>query len=54
MSESDQTDQALDRVRETFEDAVEGVENVSDRARGEVHDAIDDLEDRIEDLRERT
>ncbi|WP_424019693.1 hypothetical protein ACOZ4N_09550 [Halorientalis pallida] len=48
---SDQTDDALKRVRETFATAAEEAEQLSESAKQDVEDAIDDLEARIEDLR---
>ena len=53
MSDSGTTDEALQRVRETFEAAADGAEEMSEKARQEVTDAIDDLEERIDQLRER-
>jgi len=53
MSDSDTTDEALQRVRDTFEMAAEETEELSEAARQEVTDAIDNLEERINELRER-
>ena len=53
MSDSDTTDEALQRVRDTFETDTEEAEELSETARQEVTDAIDDLEERINELRER-
>jgi archaellum component FlaC len=53
MSDSNTTDEALQRVRDTFETAAEEAEELSEAARQEVTDAIDDLEERINELRER-
>ena len=47
------TDEALQRVRDKFEAAVEEAEEMSGKARREVEDAIDDLEQRIDELRDR-
>lgn len=51
MSESDDIDTAVRRVREAFEEAVEEAEELSDQARDGVEEAIEDLEARIETLR---
>ncbi|WP_172824871.1 YtxH domain-containing protein [Halorientalis sp. IM1011] len=48
---SDKTDDALERVRDAFDSAVEETEQMSESAKQEVRDAIDDLEGRIEGLR---
>ncbi|QHS17505.1 hypothetical protein GWK26_10310 [haloarchaeon 3A1-DGR] len=53
MSDSDKTDEALKRVRHTFEEAADEAEEMSEKARREVEEAIDDLETRIERLRNR-
>jgi archaellum component FlaC len=53
MSDSDTTDEALQRVRDTFEAAAEETEELSEVARQEVTAAIDDLEEHINELRER-
>lgn len=52
MSESDNVDEAMQRVRDAFENVVNETEEVSEQARQSVDDAIDDLEQRIESLRE--
>jgi methionine synthase II (cobalamin-independent) len=51
MSDSDPTDEALQRVRDSFETAEQEAEELSEAAREEVTDAIDDLEERINELR---
>ncbi|WP_335999780.1 hypothetical protein [Halorientalis halophila] len=48
---SDKTDKALQRVRDTFDTATEEAEQLSESAKQDVTEAIDDLEARIEDLR---
>jgi hypothetical protein len=53
MSESDSVDEAVQRVRDTFADVADETEDLSERARRSVEDAIDDLEQRIESLGER-
>jgi len=53
MSDSDKTDEALQRVRQTFEDAANEAEEMSEKAQQEVNEAIDNLEKRIEKLRNR-
>lgn len=53
MGDSDTTDDALQRVRAAFDTAADEAEEMSEKAREEVTDAIDNLEDRINDLRER-
>jgi gas vesicle protein len=52
MSGSDNVDDAVQRVRDAFENAVKETEEVSEQARESVEAAIDDLEDRIESLRQ--
>lgn len=51
MSESDDIDTAVRRVREAFEEAVDEAEELSDQAREGVEEAIEDLETRIETRR---
>jgi hypothetical protein len=51
MSDSDEVDDAIQRVRDAFDDAVTEAGELSDRAREDVEAAIDDLEVRIENLR---
>lgn len=53
MSDSDDVDDAIQRVRDAFANAVQETEELSDKAQAGVEDAIDDLEERIESLRER-
>lgn len=53
MSDSDSTDEALQRLRETFEHAADEAEQMGETARKEVEDAIDDLEERIDQIRNR-
>jgi glutamine synthetase type III len=52
MSESDSVDEAMQRVRDTFESVVNETEEMSEQAKQSVEDAIDDLEQRIESLKE--
>lgn len=51
MSESDDVDNAVQRVRDALDDVVKETEELSDQAREGIEDAIDDLEERIESLR---
>ncbi|MFC6863065.1 hypothetical protein ACFQGE_06260 [Halomicroarcula sp. GCM10025817] len=51
MSDSDNMDDAVQRIRDAFDDVVEEAEEVSEQAQAGVHEAIDDLEARIESLR---
>ena len=51
ISESDEVDDAVQRVRDTFSEVVDEVEDLSDQARESVEEAIDELETRIEFLR---
>ncbi|WP_187695768.1 hypothetical protein [Haloplanus rubicundus] len=51
MSESDSVDEAVQRVRDTFENVVTETEEMSEQAKQSVEDAIDDLEQRIESLK---
>jgi vacuolar-type H+-ATPase subunit H len=53
MSDSRETDEALQRVRDAFGDATEEAEEMSEAAKREVRDAIDDLEETIDSLRQR-
>ncbi|WP_197431207.1 hypothetical protein [Halorubrum sp. CBA1125] len=53
MSEDDGASEALRRVRESFENAADEAEEMSENAKREVRDAIDDLERRIDTLRDR-
>jgi len=48
---NDQND-AVRRVREAFDNAVNEAEELSDEARADVEAAIDDLEERIDSLRD--
>ncbi|GAB6861441.1 hypothetical protein JCM17092_15300 [Haloplanus litoreus] len=48
---SDDTNDELQRVRDAFDNVVNEAEELSDQARAEVEEAIDDLERRIDDLR---
>jgi signal transduction histidine kinase len=52
-SDSDSTGEALERVRNSFDRAVDEAEEMSETAQQEVREAIDDLEQRIETLRKR-
>ncbi|MFW5955802.1 MAG: hypothetical protein ACOCQY_00175 [Halorhabdus sp.] len=49
MSDSDTTSEALQRVRDRFEVAAAEAEEMSEKARREVTEAIDNLEERIDD-----
>lgn len=51
MSESDDIENAVQRLRNAFDEAVTDAEELSDQARESVEEAIDDLESRIESLR---
>ncbi|MCU4751384.1 hypothetical protein OB919_05220 [Halobacteria archaeon AArc-curdl1] len=51
LTESDDIDTPVQRVRDAFDVAVNEAEELSDQARESVEDAIDDLEQRIESLR---
>jgi len=51
MSDSDEIDEAVQRVRDSFESAATEAEELSDQARQSVEEAIDDLERRLESLR---
>lgn len=55
MSENDDTPDAdaLERVRETVEGVVDETEEVSQAAREEISDALDELEEHVEQLRDR-
>ena len=52
MSESDSVDEAVQRVRDTFDNVVTETEELSEQAKQSVEDAIDDLEQRIESLKD--
>lgn len=49
--DSDEFDEAIERVRAAFDSAVEEAEKLSDQAREDVEEAIDELERRLESLR---
>jgi hypothetical protein len=51
MSGSSQTDDALERLRDAFNTAADETEEMSEKAKQEVEDAIDDLETQINSLR---
>jgi vacuolar-type H+-ATPase subunit E/Vma4 len=53
MSQSSETDEAIRRVRDAFDDATEEAEGIGERAKREVEEAIDDLEAQIDRLRNR-
>jgi hypothetical protein len=53
MSQSSETDEAIRRVRDAFDDATEEAEEIGERAKREVEEAIDDLEAQIDRLRNR-
>ena len=46
-------DSALDRVREEFDEAVDGSRQTGGKAAKEVREAIDELEERIANLRKK-
>lgn len=46
-------DNAIDRVREEFNEAVDDSREAGSKARSEVREAIDNLEDRVQKLRKR-
>lgn len=46
-------DQAIERVREEFDEAIDESREAGTAARREVQEAIDDLEERLRDLRDR-
>jgi len=52
MSKSDSVEETWQRVRDTVETVVTETERVSEQAKQRVGDPIDDLEQRIESLRE--
>lgn len=52
MSESDSVDEAVQRVREAFENVVNETEEMSEQAKESVEEAVDDLEQRIESLKD--
>jgi len=51
MSDSDEADDVVQRLRDAFDEAVDEAEELSDQARERVDDAIDDIEARLEALR---
>lgn len=53
MSDSDESDSGIERLREAFGRAVDEAEEMSDEVRHDVEDAIDDLEERIDQLGQR-
>lgn len=58
MSEDDRgqfegVDEAIDRVREELDEAVEGTRAAGTKASREVREAIDELEERLTSLRRR-
>lgn len=53
MPDSDDVDRALKRVRDRFNEAADDAEEMSERASREVREAIDNLEDQINRLRNR-
>jgi vacuolar-type H+-ATPase subunit H len=52
MSRSSNTDEAVQRVKDAFEGAAEEAGELSDKAREEFDEAIDELEATIEQLRD--
>ncbi|WP_247730702.1 hypothetical protein [Halovivax limisalsi] len=53
MSDSNTAEEALQRVRDRFDAAADEADEMSESARQEVTDAIDALEERIGELRNR-
>lgn len=53
MSGSSQVDKAIQRVRESFDNAANEAEELSEQAKREVREAIDDLENQVDRLRNR-
>lgn len=46
-------DKAVDRLREEFEETVEGSKSAGEKATKEVRETIDELEERVAKLRKR-
>lgn len=53
MSESDDVNDAVQRVRDAFESVIDETEEMSEEARERFEEAFEDLEQRIEALRDR-
>lgn len=53
MSGSNQVERAFKRVRESFDNAADDAEAMSEQAKREVREAIDDLENQVDRLRNR-
>jgi vacuolar-type H+-ATPase subunit H len=53
MSESSQTDEAIQRVKDAFDRAVDEAEEVSETAQDEFQEAVDELEEQIGRIRNR-
>lgn len=51
MSSSSDIERAISNVRESFDTAAMEAEKMSEQAKREVHEALDELEARIEELR---
>jgi outer membrane protein TolC len=54
MPDDSKLDQAVERVRNRFDEAASETEQMTQQAKREVEAAIDDLEAEIEDLRNRS
>lgn len=48
---ADKTDEALDKVQNAFDSAAAEAEQLSEAAKQDVQDALDELEQEIENLR---
>lgn len=46
-------DRAIDTVRGELDEAIEGTKSAGSKAAAEVRSALDDAEDRLDDLRDR-
>lgn len=51
MPDSDDSADIVSRVRDTVEEVAEEAENVGDTAQAEIAEALDELEQHVEDLR---
>jgi|GEM_PF-6525776 hypothetical protein len=51
MSDSDDNADIVSRVRDTVEGVAEEAEDVGDTAQAEIAEALDELEQHVEDLR---
>jgi hypothetical protein len=52
MSDSDDNTDILNRVRDTVEGVTEEAEEISDTAQKEISEALDELEQHVENLRD--